>query len=408
MGSPVFANTMEISSKSMGGKSICEFPDVCFTPPQTPATPPGVPIPYPNTGMSSDTSEGSTSVKIGGEQIMLKDKSAFKKSTGDEAGSAPKKGLINSSTRGKVYFVAWSMDVKVEGENVVRNLDLTTHNHSSPANGAVPMAHTAAVAMGQFKQCGNEAGKIEEKCNGDPKPDPCPAVLGQPLKAGGASSSVGKIKSVFGSRGLSVAQVKEKKPLSKLAKAATTVAEKSKKAECTRAMRCLLRPYDGPKDGVKGCCPGQTPHHIPPWETIKSVSGNKVSHGGALCVCLEGSGHSIGSHGKHHHGINYLLEQASKTPGSKLVQGNNKAGDTVFKGPMSEHVKVSAAVTEAQNGCSKECIEEQLSKQFGSGMGKEATHNATRTGGTSHGLMDSSMKSSANAALARPPLAPPI
>ncbi len=37
------------------GQSICAFPDVCFTPPKTPATPPGVPIPYPNTGMASDS-----------------------------------------------------------------------------------------------------------------------------------------------------------------------------------------------------------------------------------------------------------------------------------------------------------------------------------------------------------------
>jgi hypothetical protein len=121
---------MEISSKSMSGKSICEFPDVCFTPPQTPATPPGVPIPYPNTGMAGDTTDGSKSVKIGNEEVMLKDKSSFKKSTGDEAGSAPKKGLITSTTKGAVYFVSWSMDVKIEDENVVRNLDMTTHNHA--------------------------------------------------------------------------------------------------------------------------------------------------------------------------------------------------------------------------------------------------------------------------------------
>jgi hypothetical protein len=405
MGKPVFANGMQISSKAMGGKSICQFPDVCFTPPQTPATPPGVPIPYPNTGMASDTSDGSTSVTIGGEQIMLKDRSAFKKSIGDEAGSAPKKGFINSNTKGKVYFVAWSMDVKVEGENVVRNLDLTTHNHGSPSNGPAPMTHTAAVALGQFKSCGKEAGKIEEKCNSASKNEPCPGVLGQTIGAGGASSSKGRIKAVYQKRGVSAKQMKEVKPLSKLAVASTTVAEKSKKAECTRAMRCFLRPYGEDRDGVKGCCPGQTPHHIPPWETIKGVGG--VSHKDALCVCLEGSGHSIGSHGKHHHGINYLLEQSSKLPGSKLSQGT-KGGDTVFKGPLSEHVKVSAAVTEAQNGCSKECIEEQLSQQFGKNMDKQATHNASRTGGTSHGLMDSSMKSSATSALARPPIAPPI
>jgi len=66
----VYANMMEVSCKSGAGKTICAFPDVCFTPPLTPATPPGVPIPYPNTGMSSDCADGSTSVKIAGAEIM--------------------------------------------------------------------------------------------------------------------------------------------------------------------------------------------------------------------------------------------------------------------------------------------------------------------------------------------------
>src|SRR6266849_2700275 len=127
MACEVFANNMTVACKAADGKAICAFPDVCFTPPQTPATPPGVPIPYPNTGMASDTSDGSSTVQISGQEVMLKNKSYFKKSTGDEAGAAPKKGLINSKNMGKVYFTAWSMDVKVEGENVVRHFDRTTH-----------------------------------------------------------------------------------------------------------------------------------------------------------------------------------------------------------------------------------------------------------------------------------------
>ena len=83
MGNQVYANIMEVSCKAAAGKSICAFPDVCFTPPQTPATPPGVPIPYPNTGMASDCTDGSSSVKISGKEVMLKNKSYFKKSTGD-------------------------------------------------------------------------------------------------------------------------------------------------------------------------------------------------------------------------------------------------------------------------------------------------------------------------------------
>lgn len=135
MANQVYANGREVSCKAAAGKTICAFPDVCFTPPTTPATPPGVPIPYPNTGMASDCTSGSTSVQISGQEVMLKNKSYFKRSTGDEAGCAPKKGVMTSVNRGKVYFAAWSMDVKVEGENVVRMMDLTTHNHASyPTN----------------------------------------------------------------------------------------------------------------------------------------------------------------------------------------------------------------------------------------------------------------------------------
>jgi RHS repeat-associated protein len=145
----VFANNMEISSKASSGKTICNTPDVCFTPPLTPATPPGVPVPYPNTGMASDTTDGSTTVKISNQEVMLKNSSNFSKSSGDEAGSAPKKGVVTSKNMGKVYFNAWSMDVKFEGENVPRNLDITTHNHMSkmPAN-TPPMPHISSMAMG--------------------------------------------------------------------------------------------------------------------------------------------------------------------------------------------------------------------------------------------------------------------
>jgi len=138
MGNDVYANMMEVSCKAAAGKSICAFPDVCMTPPQTPATPPGVPIPYPNTGLASDTSDGSTSVKISSQEIMLKNKSSFSKSAGDEAGAAPMKGVVTHKNAGKVYFSMWSMDVKAEGENVVRMMDLTTHNHGSQGPNTPP------------------------------------------------------------------------------------------------------------------------------------------------------------------------------------------------------------------------------------------------------------------------------
>ena len=111
MANAVFANGREVACKAAAGKTICAMPDVCMTPPENPATPPGVPIPYPNTGMASDTTDGSKKVKISKKEVGLKNKSSFKKSMGDEAGAAAKKGVITSKNTGKVFFESWSMDV---------------------------------------------------------------------------------------------------------------------------------------------------------------------------------------------------------------------------------------------------------------------------------------------------------
>lgn len=172
MANNVFANGRELCCKSGEGKSIAAFPDVCMTPPENPVTPPGVPVPYPNNGMATDTAEGSRTVKISGKEVTLKNKSYFKKSSGNEAGAAAKKGVVSSVNRGKVYFNSWSMDVKIEGENVVRHLDMTTHNHGSTMNtGPWPffddMSMTALEALGeahyvQCECCGNQAHTLAQ------------------------------------------------------------------------------------------------------------------------------------------------------------------------------------------------------------------------------------------------------
>src|SRR3954462_12650613 len=146
MANKVYANNNELACKAGSGKSICCFPDVCMTPPENPATPPGVPVPYPNTGMASDTTDGSRTVKISDQEIMLKDKSYFKRSTGDEAGCAAKKGVVTSVNKGEVYFVSWSMDVKIEGENVDRHLDLMVHNEACVPPNAATMMYNDKVA----------------------------------------------------------------------------------------------------------------------------------------------------------------------------------------------------------------------------------------------------------------------
>jgi hypothetical protein len=134
--SEVYANGREVSAKKDDNKSICAMPDVCLSPPSPPAGP--VPIPYPNTAAASDTSEGSKTVKIGGQEVGLKNKSTYKKSNGDEAATKSLgMGIVSHNIQGPMKHTAWSMDVKIEGENVIRHMDLTIHNHSNPPQPAV-------------------------------------------------------------------------------------------------------------------------------------------------------------------------------------------------------------------------------------------------------------------------------
>ncbi|TCO70540.1 DUF4150 domain-containing protein [Rhodovulum euryhalinum] len=144
----VFANGLEISGKAVQAQTIAAFPDVCMTPPENPATPPGVPVPYPNFAMAGDTEKGTSTVKIKGKIVNLKNKSDMSRTSGDEAGCAAKKGVVSSKNMGKSYFNAWSANVKFEGEPVVRMSDLTTNNHASPVGNAPPWPHIAKLNVG--------------------------------------------------------------------------------------------------------------------------------------------------------------------------------------------------------------------------------------------------------------------
>ncbi|BAB49505.1 DUF4150 domain-containing protein [Mesorhizobium japonicum] len=151
----VFANGLEIACKAQTNQVIAAFPDVCFTPPQTPATPPGVPIPYPSFGTDSDTDKGTSTVKIGGKTVTQKNQSYYTKTMGTEAGCAPKKGVVSSQNTGKEYAEAWSGNVKMDGEPISRFTDISTNNHASPVGNAPPWPKVAAADLkpGQDADC---------------------------------------------------------------------------------------------------------------------------------------------------------------------------------------------------------------------------------------------------------------
>lgn len=306
MANEVYANNMEVSCKSADGKSIACFPDVCFTPPQTPATPPGVPIPYPNTGMAKDTTNGTRTVKITGKEVMLKDKSYFKTSYGDEAGCAPKKGVITSKIKGKVYFTSWSMDVKFEGENVVRNMDMTTHNHGSTSNTG-PWPYTDAVAMDvDGHPCNKMAKQIKNDCAG-----------------------------------------------------ATDYSPK-----CCNARKCLIMPKTPSR-----CCDGadgkpMTGHHLLPSKEFVAHAArgsadpetNYVSDK-APCLCVQGHSHSKRTeHGQV--GCNYTVER------NNWLNDPANAGKTYT---LAEGCSVAAKsavgkvnVPPGAEGCTEDCLKKQL------------------------------------------------
>lgn len=320
MSNDVFANGREISCKEADGKSICAFPDVCFTPPQTPATPPGVPIPYPNTAFAKDTTKGSKTVKISGEEVMLKNKSYFKKSTGDEAGCAPKKGIVTSKITGKVYFTSWSPNVKFEGKNVVRHLDLTTHNHGSFPGNTSTWPYIDQVEGSPGKGCEKEREQVEKCCKGTPT-------------------------------------------------------QNCENLECQQAKKCMLVPY-APTERQIGCCPGLTPHHLVEVHCFKKPGKRnsiKVEDfvnkdfkeyrpEKAPCVCVKGTRYTD-EHGDLHALQNTAELECMELDGPRSQMGGKNGAWNYCKArnsAINAHRTVFKSKPDGQPCCSEACLKAQL------------------------------------------------
>jgi hypothetical protein len=301
--------------------------------------------------MASDTTDGSKKVKISGKEVTLKNKSCFKKSAGDEAGAAPKKGLITSTNRGKVYFNAWSMDVKFEGENVVRHLDLTTHNHN-PAVGATPpwpFVDSMAMTPEQQKACEKDKKKEKEACK-EYKPHKKDGL--DVCEEAGLSGGISRSKGVVTQR-----------------------AQQANANKCSAARRCQLLRYDAePRDGINGCCPAQTPDHIIPKSSFfkGAVKNGKKVEGWedydidkAPCMCLEGANNTHGNHGLRH--------------AHHKAFSDNDSGDMVSFNDEADHCASGAKAVAPQ--CEEECIKAQLVRGH-KGMGdrrKKIKHSPSGT-----------------------------
>ncbi|MDX8533964.1 DUF4150 domain-containing protein [Mesorhizobium sp. VK25A] len=143
----VFAGMWEIAAQNGMNKSIARFPDVCMSPPSPPAGP--IPIPYPDTSFSNNLKSASSTVLIGGNGAALAQQSYYQESVlGDEAATRTfGANVVTHQITGKTYFQAWCMDVKFEGKNVCRHLDITTSNHASGGTTTAPLTTVETMSM---------------------------------------------------------------------------------------------------------------------------------------------------------------------------------------------------------------------------------------------------------------------
>ncbi|MDE2048719.1 MAG: DUF4150 domain-containing protein, partial [Betaproteobacteria bacterium] len=232
---------------------------------------------------------------------------------------APKKGVVTSKNMGKVYFTAWSMNVKVEGENVVRMGDLTTHNHGSVPGNTVPWPYLDEVSVAtETGPCKDEIKNEKAACAGC-----APHGDGDPCQS----------------------------------------------SDCQKARKCMLAAFNPTKaeyPNTYRCCEGTTGHHVVPLgefclpraqtggrrgqaplnDSVKGYDGDL-----APTICVEGSDHKQKSGGQlKEHGLvgsAYIRERLKK--GISNNQEGVKYADLRDCGTAS----VSKVFPQCSEGCTK-------------------------------------------------------
>lgn len=149
--------------------------------------------------------------------------------------------------------------------------------------------------------------------------------------------------------------------------------------DCTRARKCNLVPK-GKQDGSrnvetadgKGCCPGQTGHHLIYDAMIKDANCSGYEYSTAPTVCVEGGSQNHGSHARVHDAMDRevgLLANIGK----------------VTSGSMSLEQAIDAAVKSHREAfpasrCKTSCIKAQLDGYYKSKC-KNARLNARNKNG---------------------------
>lgn len=136
---------------------------------------------------------------------------------------------------------------------------------------------------------------------------------------------------------------------------------------CIQARRCVLVPYEETEqkskvssgkvqaNSGKGCCPGQTGHHVLPGAMFEDKNANdcskKYDHKKGLVICAEGTSNRVGSHGVAHTALDKSIERYMKT-GAKTISYEEASARGI------------GAVRSINPACSKDCLKAQLDSYY--------------------------------------------
>lgn len=388
MGTNVFANMFEVSSKGSSGKSALPVGDICFTPPPTPA---GVepPIPYPNMAQVTDLDKGSSKVLICNKMASLEKNSYMKTSTGNEAAkpSTMKGGIISKTTKGKAYYVQWSSDVKYEGKGVCRHIDMTSWNHGSQSgNGAVlpdlsmqdPPSPCKAIMEKVESACSAKVEKKGKKLSH--KIDHmkyCEGLMDLPTEANTQNIDIDSVLSKEMKEFM--LEIKSSKASGKrMARAAAGMAMAAESNECVNASRCVFKDYkntDSAKDEngkpESHCCPGQSGHHVIPEAMGAQLNGLECwpDHGAAPTICVEGVNNTHGTHGIIHQNLLRNFKKGEKIDCKAVF--NLAAGSVRDTFPdCDKGCSAQQLVANKAKPC-KDCTPTKIDAKAGTGRRKE-------------------------------------
>lgn len=133
---------------------------------------------------------------------------------------------------------------------------------------------------------------------------------------------------------------------------------------CLRARKCMLVPYESNAkrplkpsrnknyvDDGKGCCPGQTGHHVIPDAAVKNAGCEGYKYKEAPTICLEGQDNTYGSHGRAH-------KELTKSITNYRLKHGDKISYTEMRNRALEAIKNST------QQCKPECLQAQLDDYY--------------------------------------------